>query len=166
MTNPLIRTRQGRLMRLFDLLATLLAWAAFFYLVGRGVYTLVRYEGPGLAARLEPLIATADTLAGYVAIAGLNACVLAAWAVYNQMRRRVERRGQIPALDDAGLSASFDLTPQMLSALRHGQIIVVHNDPHGGIDRVLPSGAPGPLPHPVRTRSELVLGRGQNPAYA
>lgn len=137
MSNPLIHTRQGRLMRLFDLLVTLLAWAAFFYLVGRGVFEMVRYQGPGLAARLEPLLATADTLAGYVAIAGLNACVLAGWAVYNQVRRRVERRGRIAALDDAGLAASFDLTPQLLHALRSGQIVQVRNDEHGGIADVL-----------------------------
>lgn len=30
------------------------------------------------------------------------------------MRRRVERRGPMPALDDTGLSASLDLTPQLL----------------------------------------------------
>lgn len=158
MKNPLIRTRQGRLMRVVDLLATLLAWTGFFYLVGRGVFEMVRYQGPGLAARLEPVIATADTLAGYVAIAGLNACVLAAWALYNQMRRRVERRGKIPALDDAGLSASFDLTPQLLRALRSGQIVKVRNDEHGGIADVLAwgnaamPGHPSPANDPRRQR--------------
>ena len=164
MKNPLIRTRQGRLMRVIDLLATLLAWAGFFYLVGRGVFEMVRYQGPGLAARLEPVLATADTLAGYVAIAGLNACVLAAWAVYNQMRRRVERRGQIPALDDAGLSASFELTPRLLGALRSGQVIVVHNDAQGGIASVLPRGEPQLLSHPGLTNG-LVGERGEKAPY-
>lgn len=58
------------------------------------------------------------------------------------MRRRVERRGKIPALDDAGLSASFDLTPQLLRALRSGQIVQVRNDEHGGIADVLAWGNP------------------------
>lgn len=165
MKNPLIRTRQGRLMRVVDLLATLLAWTGFLYLVGRGVFEMVRYPAPGLAVRLEPVMATADTLAGYVAIAGLNACVLAAWAFYNQMRRRVERRGQIPALDDAGLSASFDLTPQLLSALRSGQVVVVHSDPQGGIASVLPRGEPQPLPRPGLSNG-LVGGRGGKASYA
>lgn len=148
MKNPLIHTRQGRVMRLVDLLATLLAWAAFFYLMARGLAAMLRYQGPSLASRLEPVLATADTLAGYVAIAGLNACVLASWALYNQVRRRVERRSPIAALDDARLSASFELTPPLLRALRSGQVIVVHNDALGGIASVVSGGGQHTLSHP------------------
>lgn len=161
MMGPLIHTRQGRLMRLLDVLVTLVAWCGFLYLFVRGVLAVLRYQGPDMASRLELIHATFDTLGWYLVIAIFNASVLAAWALYNQIRRRVERRGKIPALDDDKLSASFRLTPQLLRALRSGQIIVVHNDEHGGIADVVARGMPGMLPHPGPANDALGQRRGQ-----
>lgn len=148
-------------MRLVDVLVTLLAWAGFLYLFARGILAMLRYQGPGMASRLELLHATVDTLGWYFVIALFNASVLAAWAIYNQIRRRVERRGKIPPLDDDKLSASFRLTPQLLRALRSGQVIVVHNDEQGGIDDVVARSLPGMLPHPGPANDALGQRRGQ-----
>lgn len=161
MNGPLIHTRQGGLMRLVDVLATLLAWAGFLYLFARGILAMMRYQGPDVASRLELLHATIDTLGWYIVIALFNASVLATWAIYNQIRRRVERRGKIPALDDDKLSASFRLTPQLLRALRSGQVIVVHNDEHGGIADVVARTIPGMLPHSGPANDALGQGAHQ-----
>ena len=161
MKGPLIHTRQGRLMRLVDLLVTLIAWFGFLYLFVRGVLAVLRYQGPDVAARLELLHATFDTLGWYLVVAIFNASVLAAWAIYNQIRRRVERRSKIPALDDEKLSASFRLTPQLLRALRTNQVIVVHNDDHGGIADVVVRSVPGMVPHPGPANDALGQRRGQ-----
>lgn len=161
MKGTLIHTRQGRLMRLVDLFVTLLAWAGFLYLFVRGIVAMLQYQGPGMSSRLELLHATIDTLGWYLVIAIFNACVLATWAIYNQIRRRVERRGKIPALDDEKLSASFRLTPQLLRTLRSNQVIVVHNDEHGGIADVVARSVPGMVPHPGPANDALGQRRGQ-----
>lgn len=161
MNAPLIHTRQGGLMRLVDVLVTLLAWAGFLYLFARGVLAMLHYQGSDVESRLVLLHATFDTLGWYLVIALFNASVLAAWAIYNQIRRRVERRGKIPALDDGKLLASFRLTPQLLRTLRSGQVIVVHNDEQGGIADVVVRTIPGMLPHPSPANDALGQRRGQ-----
>jgi len=143
MNGPLIHTRQGLLPRVVDAAVTLLAWAGFLYLFYRGVAAMVQVPSLDIAVRFEALRSTVDTLLWYGVIAAFNAAVLAGWALYNQIRRKVERRSVIPALDDAKLSSSFDLTPQLLQALRSHQVIVVHNDEQGGIADVMPRCVPG-----------------------
>lgn len=148
MKGPLIHTRQGRWMRFVDVVVTLLAWAGFLLLFGRGIYGILQHQGLTVASRLQTFLATADTLMGYLVIAGVNAGVLATWALYNQIRRRVERRGKIPALDDAKLAVSFQLTPQLLHSLRSQRVIVVHHNEHGGIAGVEARAAPEMGSHP------------------
>ncbi|CAN7198226.1 MULTISPECIES: poly-beta-1,6-N-acetyl-D-glucosamine biosynthesis protein PgaD [unclassified Acidovorax] len=143
MNGPLIHTRQGRLPRLVDAAVTLVAWAGFLFLFYRGVAAMVQVPSLDLTARFDALRSTVDTLLWYGVIAAFNAAVLAGWALYNQIRRKVERRSVIPALDDSQLSASFHLTPELLQAMRSNQVIVVHNDEHGGIADVMPRCVPG-----------------------
>lgn len=143
MNGPLIHTRQGRLPRAVDAAVTLVAWAGFLYLFYRGVAAMLQAPSVDWSARMLALRSTLDTLLWYGVIAAGNAAVLAAWALYNQIRRRVERRSVIPALDDGKLSASFHLTPELLQALRSHQVIVVHNDEQGGIADVMPRCVPG-----------------------
>ncbi len=162
MKGPLIHTRQGRWMRFVDVVVTLLAWAGFLLLFGRGIYGILQHQGLTVASRLQTFLATADTLMGYLVIAGINAGVLATWALYNQIRRRVERRGKIPALDDDKLAASFQLTPQLLHSLRSQRVIVVHHNEHGGIAGVEARDTPDMGWHPDPANDALSQSSGQS----
>lgn len=137
MNGPLIHTRRAWLPRAVDAVLTLLAWAGFLYLVVRGVEAVLDLAPHSLSERLHALRMSASTLLWYLAIGACNAGVLASWALYNQIRRRVERRSAIPALDDERLSISFCLTPELLHAFRSHQVIVVHNRDDGSIADVV-----------------------------
>ncbi len=137
MSGPLIHTRRAWLPRVVDTVLTMLAWAGFLYLVVRGVGAVLELAPYSLGERLHALRVSASTLVWYLLIGACNAGVLASWALYNQIRRRVERRSAIPALDDERLSISFCLTPELLRAFRSHQIIVVHNREDGSIADVV-----------------------------
>ena len=137
MTEPLIRTQQRWLLRAIDMILTLLAWAGFFYLFFTGFIAVLQKRPPvGEHLHFLFLWATIDTLAVYLLIGAVNAAVLALWAQYNFILRRVERRSAIAALDDEELIMSFNLSPDILQAMRSGPVITVHNDDHGRISSV------------------------------
>lgn len=136
MTNEhlLILTERRRWPRLVDAVVTFAAWVLFAYLFANGFIAVLQSK-PSAQEHLHfgLLFATVATLATYFVIGLINALVLYVWALYNQFRRRVERRAPIPALTSEQLRSSFDLPVHLLQTLRGNQICSVHNDGDGNI---------------------------------
>ncbi len=130
----LIRTQQRWLPRVLDFVVTLLGWAGFAVLFANGFLAVLRSQ-PSAQSHVHfgLLAATIVTLAMYFLVGLINALVLYSWALYNQFRRRTERRAHIPPLTNEQLRTSFALPVEMHQTLRSSQICSVENDEEGNI---------------------------------
>lgn len=130
MKTPLIITERGWLPKLVDIVLTLIGWIGFIWLFTTGLLALVKaspWGGP------RPLTSELSTLTLYAVIGLFNALVLIAWAKYNQVRFRVERRSRRPGLVQQEVAKSFAITAQDVTTLSSHDVLRVHHDEHGQI---------------------------------
>ncbi|KMV32551.1 poly-beta-1,6-N-acetyl-D-glucosamine biosynthesis protein PgaD [Franconibacter pulveris] len=133
MMQPLIFTEQRLAPRVFDVLLTVIAWAAFTYLI---YFDLMKELMLPATTGPRPFYATLGTIAIYVLMALLNGVALLIWAKYNQFRFRVERRKRRPDLEHEEVAESFQITPKLVTEMNKGRVQTVFHDDHGGIDHV------------------------------
>lgn len=133
MMQPLIFTEQRLAPRVFDVLLTVIAWAAFTYLI---YFDLMKELMLQPTSGPRPFYATLGTIAIYLLMAMLNGVALLLWAKYNQFRFRVERRKRRPDLEHEAVAESFRITPTLVTEMNKGRVQTVFHDDHGGIDHV------------------------------
>ena len=132
----LIRTSQRPLMRAFDVVLTVLAWAGLIVLLVRGLVPMFdTHGGPRIDA---PIFAGLQTLQIYLWIALVNAALLIGWARYQQRRGKqfARRRSAARVVSDRCLNDSFKLAHGDLEQLRQPGVLVIHNDHTGGVQEV------------------------------
>lgn len=131
----IIRTRQHPLARLLDILATVLAWGMFAWLIFDGVRTTRPAERTSTLEIDSLFGATANSLMLYLLLSLIITLILLGWAKYNQKRAgRFERRQRIPNIEDSKLCQSFGVGPSLLPLLQNEQIMTIFNDDYGDID--------------------------------
>ncbi|WP_110877114.1 poly-beta-1,6-N-acetyl-D-glucosamine biosynthesis protein PgaD [Franconibacter helveticus] len=161
MMQPLIFTEQRLAPRVFDALLTVIAWAAFSYLI---YFDLMKeLMLPQTATGTRPFLATLGTIALYILMAMLNGVALLIWAKYNQFRFRVERRKRRPDLEHDAVAESFQITPKLVTEMNKGRVQTVFHDDHGGIDHVEVNSAIGEslLPPPAEPGRLPLLPAGE-----
>ncbi|SFM26388.1 poly-beta-1,6-N-acetyl-D-glucosamine biosynthesis protein PgaD [Marinobacter zhejiangensis] len=129
----LIQTQQHWLPRLLNIIFTLLAWAAFAYLMIDGINTLL-HGGPRPKEFSLPgeFFATLHSLLWYLVMAAALSAVLLGWAKYNERRAaRYHRRKRMPDITEAQLAASFGVSVEVLKMMQQEQVLVLFNDGEG-----------------------------------
>jgi biofilm PGA synthesis protein PgaD len=131
--NVLLKTQPHWLLRLRDGALTLLAWAGFFYLLERGIQSVlvVGWQGPDLTFGRR-FLATMDTLLIYLLVAVTIGLLLFLWATYNQLRAaKSQRRSRIADVTAAELAESVNLPLDIVRGLQEQQVLILHHDNHG-----------------------------------
>lgn len=131
----LIKTSQHWLHRMIDLVLTLAAWAAFTFLLVRGLKAMAEASRSGAQQDLtEQMVHTFGTLMVYTLCAVLIGLALFAWAKYNEIRaRRFDRRTRVSDIGERTLMRSFGVTSETYRRLRAQQVAVLHNDEIGDL---------------------------------
>lgn len=134
----LIKTPRSRTNALVDFFLTALAWFVFCYLFVTGIWSILESATPGLSMPLVPrLLLEVHTLLAYVFVAAGIDLLLLAWAVYNALRfGGLDRRKAQPALTCAALAASFEISLELLKALRASQAMRIHHTDEGQINAI------------------------------
>ncbi len=133
MIQPLIFTEQQRLPRVLDALLTIIAWLGFSWLIYSGLINAIEHD-PFMGTR--PFYTTLNTLSIYLLVACLIGMALIAWAKYNQIRFRIERRKRRPELERDEVAASFNITPELALMMSQAQVFTLAHYDTGAIDRV------------------------------
>lgn len=134
----IIYTPRSRVGYLLDVVLTLIAWIAFFYLLAGGILAILegRLRGPDVPF-WGAFLPTIGTLSSYVLVAAINAAILVGWAVYNHWRfGGVDRRKSPPPVRIAQLAHSFMLVPNTIREACAAKIMVIHHDEAGRITRI------------------------------
>ena len=122
MNHPLIMTERSQLLRVIDIVLTIIAWVGFLWLI---------YQGIALVLGAHTWTLIIGTLVFYALIALANSVLLILWARYNQARFREERRERREALSEGQLALRFGLIPDVLEKLYRAQIARVYYDEDG-----------------------------------
>lgn len=133
MIQPLIFTEQQLFPRMLDALLTIVAWLGFSWLIYSGLITAIEHD-PFIGTR--PFYTTLSTLSSYLLVACLISLALIAWAKYNQLRFRIERRRRRPELECHEVAASFNITPELALMMSQAQVFTLAHYDTGAIDRV------------------------------
>lgn len=134
----IIYTPRSRVGYLFDVVLTLIAWAAFFYLLAGGILAILegRLQGPDMPL-WGAFLPTIGTLSSYLLVATINAAILVGWAVYNHWRfGGVDRRKSPPPVRIAQLAHSFMLVPNTIREACAAKIMVIYHDEAGRITSI------------------------------
>lgn len=134
----IISTARSRIGFVFDVILTIIGWAGFVFLFGRGIVAILRgaSQGPD-APVLSAFFPTLGTLSAYALIALINAAILICWAVYNHWRfAGLDRRKAIAAIPAAHMARSFALSPEEVGQLGASKIAMVHHDADGRIKAI------------------------------
>ncbi|ANI29012.1 hemin storage system protein [Yersinia entomophaga] len=132
MSAPLIQTEQRLLPKLIDIIITAFAWCGFIYLFVNGLLATVHHAPHAGTIPLHIyLLEGLSTIVIYLLIALFNALVLIAWAKYNQVRWRVERRQHRPHLEDHELASTLSVQAELIAELKGGNNFVLYNDEDG-----------------------------------
>lgn len=133
----IIQTRQHWLPKAIDIIATLLAWYLFIWLVVSGLREMLAQDMRVTFINLPPqLVLTAFNLLNYTLMGVALTVILLLWAKYNQVRAgRYTRRARIPEMSDNRLSVSFGVHPSVVQAMRGESRLVFHNDHNGDLER-------------------------------
>lgn len=131
----LIKTSQHWLHRMIDLVLTLAAWAAFTFLLVRGLKAMAEASRSGAQQDLtEQMVHTFGTLMVYTLCAVLIGLALFAWAKYNEIRaRHFDRRTRVSNVGERTLMKSFRVTSETYQRLRTQQVVILHNDEIGDL---------------------------------
>jgi biofilm PGA synthesis protein PgaD len=134
----IVKTPRSRANTLIDFLLTALAWLVFCYLFASGILSILEGSATGpaapLASRLPPDLHTLLTYAYMAAGIGL---LLLAWARYNKLRfGGLNRRKAPPALTCAALASSFEISAELLEAMRASRITCIHHTEKGRISGI------------------------------
>lgn len=133
MIQPLIFTELQLLPRVLDALLTVAAWLGFSWLIYSGLITAIEHD-PFRETR--PFYNTLRTLSIYLLVSCLIGLALIAWAKYNQLRFRIERRKRRPELERHEVAASFNITPELALMMSQAQVFTLAHYDTGAIDRV------------------------------
>lgn len=131
--NVLLKTQPHWVLRLRDGVLTLLAWACFFYLLERGIQSVlvVGWQGPDLTFGRR-FLATMDTLLIYLLVAVTIGLLLFLWATYHQLRAaRSQRRSRVADVTAAELAESVNLPLDIVRGLQEQQVLILHHDTQG-----------------------------------
>jgi biofilm PGA synthesis protein PgaD len=135
----IIRTTRSRLAAFVDVIVTAIAWIAFIYFLGTGLWEIVigqRQGGPDIS-RIARFFPTMETLGIYALVALVNGAILLAWARYNAYRfRGVDRRQAPVPLTDAQLAESFGLALAERMGSASAKSMTIHHGREGDIERV------------------------------
>ncbi|WP_336969804.1 poly-beta-1,6-N-acetyl-D-glucosamine biosynthesis protein PgaD [Sphingobium aromaticiconvertens] len=141
-----VSNTRSRLARVIDLVVTAIAWLVFGYLLYRGLFAGSTGAGDAPRPIVPEALQTLHTVTLYVIVALVNAAILFAWAIYNQLRfRGQDRRSAISQASDHQLAQSYRVDTATLQQLRTKGPTIVYHDAHGRIADVLPRS--GMMPH-------------------
>jgi len=121
---------------LLAVLLTILGWIAFFFLFGSGIVDILIGEVRGPDAPWLPplLLASMNTVIGYVVFVLAGTLLLFIWAKYNQIRFiGKDRRKFLAPLSREEFRARFGLSDSQLDAMRHVRVITIHHEDDGSI---------------------------------
>jgi len=132
----IITTKPHHPRYLLAVLLTILGWIAFFFLFGSGIVDILIGEVRGPDAPWLPplLLASMNTIIGYVVFVLAGTLLLFIWAKYNQIRFiGKDRRKFIAPLSREEFRARFGLSDSQLDAMRHARVITIHHEDDGTI---------------------------------
>ena len=148
---PLVGSdRVPRAVRLRDLLLTILAWCAFFWMLRNAIALTVDWfrEPFGQFTHLQapdwPRLW--ERLSNYVQVAGLLVVWIAFWAVYRSKALKPSVLTQAPpqALPDSVLCERYGVAPDQLQAWHTQQVVTVDVAPDGRISDASAGRRPAP----------------------
>lgn len=135
----IITTSRSRPAWLIDIGLTLIAWTGFTYLFAAGVVsilssTTLRAEG----IVTTTLLPTLHTLAYYIFLAIINACLLIVWAQYNFHRhKKSNRRKSNQVIRSYDLAQQFQLDIKTIDEITIAKTVYFQHDILGNIKKVI-----------------------------
>lgn len=137
-TTMVIRSERGHGRVVLDAFLTTLAWIAFIYLFGQGLWLVTTQRANGLEMPwFSHIVPTLSDLSVYLLAMAIQASILLIWARYNYWRfRGKQRRAPLIALPENQLQNDYGVHPQRLQALRTLPISVIHHAHDGSITHI------------------------------
>lgn len=128
MKDLIIKTKTSKLQSVIEFILTLLLWGAFFYWLLNFVINLTSEH--------MWLSEVSSRLALYFLAALVCSAVLVAWAIYNKIRFRHNRRRFTRELSAEELATSHSVSENVYAQLQNSRAMQVHFNKEGEINKV------------------------------